>query len=152
MHPDFPLPDINWEPTREFWAGAARGELMITRCDRCAHFVWYPQPPCRYCGGQQLRWERVSGRGTLFSWSVLHYAWIPQFKSQLPFVTGLVALVEAPAVRVVSYIAECPADALRCDMPVHAVFRPLRYPGSEGAVVAPVFVPTAPGTIRAPDR
>jgi uncharacterized protein len=141
MHPDFPLPDIDWAPTREFWTGAARGELLITRCDACGRYVWYPEAPCRYCGGAHLTWTRVSGRGTLFSWSVLHYAWIPQFKEQLPFVSGLVALEEDPAVRVVSYIVDCGTAALRCDMPVRAVFRPLHYPGVAREVVAPLFVP-----------
>jgi uncharacterized OB-fold protein len=141
MHADFPLPDVNWEPTREFWAGAARGELLITRCDACARYVWYPESPCRSCGGAHLTWTPVSGRGRLFSWSVVHYAWIPQFKDQLPFVTGLVALEEAPAVRVVSYIVDCPPEKLRCDLPVSVVFRALRYPGGARQVIAPVFVP-----------
>ena len=139
MHADFPLPDVNWEPTREFWAGAARGELLITRCEACGRFVWYPESPCRHCGGARLTWTQVSGHGTLFSWSVLHYAWIPQFKEQLPFVTGLVALQEDPAVRVVSYIVDCPPEKLRCDMAVAVVFRPLRYPGVMAEVVAPMF-------------
>ena len=139
MHANFPLPDINWEPTRELWAGAARGELRITRCTACARFVWYPQPPCRFCGADALTWTTVSGRGTLFSWSVLHHAWIPQFKEQLPFVTALVALAEDPPVRFVSYIVDCPIESLRCDMPVHVVFRPLRYPGVVGEVMAPMF-------------
>jgi hypothetical protein len=141
MHPDFPLPDVTWEPTREFWAAAARGELVITRCDACARYVWYPETPCRYCGGTQLTWTRVSGRGTLFSWSVVHFAWIPQFREQLPFVTGLVALPEDPAVRVVSYIVDCAPAQLRCDMPLRAVFRPLRYPGVAREVIAPLFAP-----------
>lgn len=142
MHPDFPLPDIAWEPTREFWAGAARGQLVIPRCDTCSRYVWYPQPPCRFCGASRLTWTAVSGYGTLFSWSVVHYAWIPQFKDQLPFVAGLVALREDAAVRIVSYIIDCPPDALRCDMSVHVVFRPLTYPGVGSSVMAPLFAPT----------
>jgi uncharacterized OB-fold protein len=141
MHADFPLPDVTWEPTREFWAGAARGELMITRCDSCSRYVWYPESPCRHCSGSHLTWTPVSGRGTLFSWSVLHHAWIPQFKEQLPFVTGLVALEEDPAVRVISYIVDCSDADLRCEMPVRVVFRPLRYPGVAREVVAPLFRP-----------
>ena len=141
MRADFPLPDLSWEPTRELWAGAARGVLQVTRCDACGRFVWYPETPCRYCGGAHLTWSEVSGRGTLFSWSVVHYAWIPQLADRLPFVTGLVALAEDPAVRLVTYVVDCRPDALRCDMPVHVVFRPLRYPGVERTVIAPLFVP-----------
>jgi uncharacterized OB-fold protein len=148
MHPQFPLPDVTWEPTREFWAGAARGTLLITRCDTCHRYVWYPESPCRYCEGTHLTWTRVSGRGTLFSWSVLHYAWIPQFKDQLPFVTALVALEEDPAVRVVSYVVDCAADQLRAEMPLQVVFRPLRYPGVSAEVVAPLFAPRKEATLN----
>lgn len=143
MHTDFPLPDVHWEPTREFWAGAARGVLLLPRCDTCARFVWYPETPCRGCGGERLTWIEVSGRGRLFSWSVVRHAWIPQFAAQLPFVTALVALDEDPRVRLVTYVVDCAPDALRCDMPVRAVFRPLRYPGVTGEVVAPLFIPSA---------
>lgn len=142
MHPDFPLPDVEWAPTREFWAGAARGALRIPRCETCARWVWYPEPPCRWCGGTAMSWHDVSGRGHLFSWSVVRYAWIPQVAERLPFVTGLVALVEDPAVRVVSYIVDAAPASLRCDQPVHAVFRPLRYPGVERTVMAPLFTPS----------
>lgn len=143
MHANFPLPDVNWEPTRPFWAAAARGALMIPRCDGCQHLLWYPETPCRRCGGSDLTWTEVSGRGRLFAWSVVRHAWIPQLADRLPFVTGLVALEEDPAVRLVSYIVDCTPDALHNDMPVGVVFRPLRYPGVTGEVVAPLFVPLA---------
>jgi uncharacterized OB-fold protein len=141
MHPDFPLPDVDWEPTRPFWAGAARGALCIPRCDACGRYVWYPEMPCRHCGGGSLTWTEVSGRGRLFSWSTVHYAWIPQLADRLPFATGLVALAEDPAVRLVTYIVDCPLEALRCEMPVRVVFRPLRYRGVAGEVMAPLFAP-----------
>ena len=57
----------------------------------------------------------------------------------MPFVTGLVALAEDPAVRVVTSIMDCAPEQLRCDLPVHAVFRPLRYPGVAREVIAPMF-------------
>ena len=141
MHPHFPLPDVTWEPTRPFWAGAARSVLTLPRCDACARLVWYPETPCRHCDGGHLTWSQISGRGTLFSWSVVRHAWIPQVADRLPFVTGLVAVEEDPSVRLVTYIVDCPIDALRCDLPVRVVFRPLRYAGVEGEVVAPMFAP-----------
>lgn len=141
MHADFPLPDVDWEPTREFWAGAARGALVIPRCDACARYVWYPETPCRHCGAERLTWTAVSGRGRLFAWSVVHHAWIPQFADRLPFATGVVALEEDPAVRLVTYIVDCDPQRLRCDQPVRVVFRPLRYAGVTGEVLAPMFAP-----------
>ncbi len=44
--PDFPLPDLEDPLTAEFFAGAARGELVIPRCAGCDRWVWYPEPAC----------------------------------------------------------------------------------------------------------
>jgi uncharacterized OB-fold protein len=143
MHGGFPLPDVTWEPTRELFAGAARGELRMPRCDACGRYVWYPETPCRHCGGAHLTWTTMSGRGALFSWSIVHFPWIPQFASLVPLVTGLVALAEDPGVRLVTRIVDAAPAELRCDQPVTAVFRPLRFDGVAGEVVVPMFRLTA---------
>jgi uncharacterized OB-fold protein len=138
---DFPLPDTDWPPTRPFWAGAARGELVLPRCDACGRFVWYPDARCRACGASGHTWTAVSGRGRLFSWSVVRRAFIPQFADGVPYVTGLVAIDEDPAVRLVTRVVDCDPTALRPDLPVRVVFRPLRFPGIARTVTAPMFTP-----------
>ncbi len=60
-----PLPDTDWDLTREFWAGAARAELMIPRCAACSEYVWYPREQCPACDALEVPWVKVSGRGTL---------------------------------------------------------------------------------------
>jgi hypothetical protein len=141
MRPDFPLPDVDWPPTREFWAGAARGELVIPRCDACGALVWYPEPRCPTCAGERFTGSPMSGRGRLFSWAVVRRAFLPQFETLVPYVAALVALEEEPAVRLVTRLVDCAPEALRIDMPVRAVFRPLRFPGIAREVMAPLFVP-----------
>ena len=63
------------------------------------------------------------------------------FAAKLPFVSGLVALEEDPAVRLVTNVVDCPIEDLRVDMPVLAVFRPLSFPDVSREVVAPMFTP-----------
>jgi uncharacterized OB-fold protein len=138
---EFPLPDVAWPPTREYWAGAARGELVVPRCDACGRYVWYPDGACRFCDGAAHTWTRVSGRGRLFSWSIVHRPFIPQLADLVPFVTGLVAIDEDPAVRLATFVVDCPHERLRIDMPVAVTFRPLRFAGVAGSVTAPLFAP-----------
>jgi uncharacterized protein len=142
---DFPLPDMEWPPTREFWAAAARGELAIPRCEGCGRLHWYPEERCRRCGGERHAWERMSGRGELFTWVVLQHAFLPQFRESLPFVSALVALEEDPAVRLATRIVECDPASLTKDMPVEVVFRPLAFAGIERTVTAPFFRPREGG-------
>ena len=138
---DFPLPDVDWPPTREFWSAAARNELVLPRCDACARYVWYPDGACRACGATTRTWTRVSGNGHLFSWSVVHRPFIPQFANLVPFVTALVAIDEDPAVRLSTFLVDCDPQKPHMDMRVAVVFRPLRFAGVAGTVVAPLFKP-----------
>jgi len=135
------LPDLHWEPTREFWRAAQRRELAIPRCDACGAFVWYPAPRCRRCESEALTWTRVSGEATLFSWAVVTRALFAAFAAKAPYVTGLVALREAPEVRLVTTLVDCAPADLRMDMPVCVAFRPLEFPGDTRRVLAPMFTP-----------
>jgi uncharacterized protein len=141
MRPEFPLPDTTWAPTAEFWAGAARHELRIPHCGRCGRACWYPRERCRDCGGSSFTWRTMSGRGTLFSWVVVTHAFLPHFGDLVPFVPGLVALDEDPAVRVATRVVDVDPDALAFDLPVRVTFRPISFAGVEGSVTAPLFVP-----------
>jgi len=141
---DFPLPDLTDERTAEYFAGAARGELVLPRCDSCNRFVWYPVDECPHCGAGSFTWTRVSGRGRVFTWTVVRRAFLPAFEEMVPFVTALVSLEEDPAVRIVSYIVDCDPDELAADLPVEVVFRPLQFPTvPDRGVPVPMFVPAA---------
>lgn len=136
---EFPFPELDFEPARPFWEAAARGELAIPRCRACRAFAWYPRERCGACGGGDLAWEPVSGRGTLFSFTVVRHAFAKPFAPHVPYTTGLVALAEDPAVRLATLLVGCDPAALRIDQPVRVVFRDLPWPGA--AVPAPLFTP-----------
>ena len=74
----FPAPGsvgvIRADPRSEpFFAAAARGELLVKRCDECATWLGPSASGCPACGQDaRLSWAAVSGRGTLISWSVLY--------------------------------------------------------------------------------
>jgi uncharacterized OB-fold protein len=136
---DFPLPDVDDPLTAPFFAGAARGELVITRCATCGDYVWYPQDACPRDGGA-LTWTAVSGRGTLFSWAVVRRAFLPAFEDRVPFVTALVALVEDPAVRLPTYLVDAEPETLRADEPVQVTFRALAFTTvPDKSVIVPMF-------------
>lgn len=143
MREGFPLPDVDWEPTREFWAGAARKELRLPRCSACGRFHWYPDGDvCTSCGAKGIVWETIGGQGRLFTWVVLEHAFLPQYASELPFVSALVTLDDAPGVRLPTRMVDCPTESLRIDQAVEVCFRPLRFEGVDGEVLAPLFRPT----------
>jgi uncharacterized OB-fold protein len=136
---DFPLPDVDDPLTAPYFAGAARGELLIPRCENCGAYVWYPADVCPHDGGS-LTWTAMSGRGTLFTWAVVRRAFLPAFEDRVPFVTALVALEEDPAVRLCTYVIGAEPADLVADSPVTVTFRPLEFATvPDKSVVVPMF-------------
>jgi Predicted nucleic-acid-binding protein containing a Zn-ribbon len=143
---EFPLPDVDDPLTGELFAGAARGELVIPRCEECERFIWYPAAECAECGSSRVRWVPVSGDATLFSWAVVRRAFLPAFAEMVPFVTALVALVEDPAVRLCTYIVDVEAESLTADIALHVTFRTLSFPTvPDRTVMVPMFAPSNGG-------
>ncbi len=137
----FPLPDVSNPFLAPFFDGAAKGELLITRCRLCDVLVWYPEESCPTCSND-LEWVQVSGRATLFSWAVVRRPFLPAFEDMVPFVTALVALDEDPHVRLCSFIVDVDPEPLSIDSPVEVVFRPLQFATVPGQfVIVPMFKP-----------
>lgn len=49
----------------------AANEFVIQRCCDCSRAVFYPRMLCPYCASRALKWERPSGRGTIYSTTVV---------------------------------------------------------------------------------
>jgi len=97
----FPLPAIT-DDTRPFWDGCRRHELVVQRCTSCGTLRHPPAPACWKCRGFAHEWIAVSGRGTIFSHAVVHRAFLPELASHVPYTVVVVALDDAPGIRLVS--------------------------------------------------
>ena len=112
-----PLPSLD---NREFYEAAARGELRFQRCGDCGAWRHYPRPICSVCLSRRHSWERASGRGELYSWTVIHGPTLPAFEAELPYIVGDVLLDEG--LHFQSRIAECRPEALRAGLELEAIF------------------------------
>ncbi|WP_282798156.1 Zn-ribbon domain-containing OB-fold protein [Streptomyces sp. CC224B] len=137
--PRFDLPETD-AFTRPYWDAAAAGHLLIRRCRAadCGRAHHYPREFCPYCWSEDVTWERASGHGTLYTWSVVHRNDLPPFGARVPYVAAVVDLAEGP--RTMTEVVDCDGAALRVGMPVAVAFRR----AAEGVVV-PVFRPRGSG-------
>uniref|UniRef100_UPI003516CA08 Zn-ribbon domain-containing OB-fold protein n=1 Tax=Henriciella pelagia TaxID=1977912 RepID=UPI003516CA08 len=78
---------------------------------------------CAKCGSPEFSWERSTGKGTLFSWTITHQARHPAFAADIPFVAALVELEEG--VRMATRLINCDHESLRLDLPVELTFEPV---------------------------
>ena len=78
--------------SRPFWAGLADGKVMLQRCGACERWVFYPRNRCPGCLSPDLDWHEVSGKGTLYTYTVTHQATSPHFAGDVPQVLAVVEL------------------------------------------------------------
>jgi uncharacterized OB-fold protein len=84
-------PMVN-QDTAYFWAGTARSELRVQRCEQCGRLRHPPGPACPDCGGTRLGYVLARGTGTIYSYVVHHHPPVPG--RRCPFVIALVDLPE----------------------------------------------------------
>ena len=127
-----PLP-IPTPETQHFWDGCKDDQLLLQRCDECAHVYYPPRPFCPSCSCRAVSVFAASGRATLASYVINHR---PHPAWDEPHSIAIVQLEEGP--RMATNIVGCEQtpDALQLDMPVEVVFEPV----SED-ITLPLFQP-----------
>lgn len=110
-----PVPDGD---TRPFWDAAKEHHLVIQRCQDCQTAIFYPRAVCPTCMSDRITWIEASGRGTIYSYTVVHRA-PPGFQDSVPYVVALIDLDEGA--RMMSNVVDDPAK-VRIGAPVEVLF------------------------------
>ena len=115
MTPQRPLPEIT-PLTEPFWAAAKAKKLVLQKCAKCDEYQFPPELACTHCGSPDIDWVEVSGRASLYSWTVAHPPMLPYFQQRSPWPVVAVQLEEGP--RMISNIAETLVDEYEVGMPL----------------------------------
>ncbi len=119
-------PPVNPE-TKAFWDAAARGRLMLKKCQACGQIHYYPRALCPYCLSERTEWLPASGRATVYSYSVMR-------RAPVPYAIAYVSLEEG--VTIMTNLVDCDFDRIRIGQKVRLVFKP-----SDGGPPVPMFTP-----------
>jgi uncharacterized OB-fold protein len=117
--PSRPLPAITPEMA-PFWDAARRHELVTQRCLECGTYRFPAREVCSRCLSRRAEWERVSGRGRVFSVVVMHQANHPWFAARTPYAVVVVELEEGA--RMLSSVVGPEPHGIRIGMPVEVTF------------------------------
>jgi len=113
-----PYPSPTSQP---FWDGLDRGELLFQRCGMCGASTHTPAIVCSHCGSRTLTWEASTGRGTVYSWTIV---WRPQTPAfSVPYVPIIVDLEEGW--QMLSNLIGCAHDAVHVGQAVEVEFHTL---------------------------
>lgn len=94
--PRRPLPRSTELDTAAFWAATKNKEFRYQQCANCGTVVWHPRAHCTGCVDGQLEWKVSSGRGTIYSYSVVRQSYHPFFRQLVPYAVAYVDLEEGP--------------------------------------------------------
>lgn len=114
-----PIPVPNFD-NAGFWDGCRLHELRLQRCTSCTSVRHPPRPMCPQCNSLDYEWTPVSGRGVIYSFTIVHGPTLPVFQERAPYNVVVVQLEEGPFI--VSNVVAAEGKALRIGLPVEVAF------------------------------
>lgn len=133
--PTRPLPLVDEHDTRAFWKATKDKQLTYQQCRDCGTVVFYAKRQCTGCTGGTLEWKTASGKGTVYTYSVVRQSYHPFFRQKVPYAVAWIDLEEGP--RILSNITGV-GDALKdvqCGMQVQVEWE------EHEALCIPLFKP-----------
>lgn len=115
-----PIPSRETEP---FWDGCAKEQLLLQQCTRCQRYRHPPSPICPDCLSSEHEWVQASGRGTVYTFSIVRHAFRRAWEPLVPYVLGVIELAEGP--RLLSNVVDVAPEEVRIGMEVELMFEPI---------------------------
>jgi uncharacterized protein len=128
-----PMDLVGDELDAPFWQGCARGEFLVHRCTACSRAYW-PASTCIDHGSSSMQWQPASGKGEVFTYTVVHHPYDRSFIDKLPYAACVVKLDEGPFFH--TDLVGCAPDAVHVGMRVVVTFAAL-----DDGFVIPHFAP-----------
>jgi uncharacterized OB-fold protein len=120
--------------SKPFWDGCGRNELLLQRCSACGTLRHPPSPVCANCLSDQAEWIRASGRGTVYTFTVVRQVLARGWDEKIPYIVAVIELDEG--VKVLTNLTNVVPEAVTIGMPVEVTFEEL-----DGTTKLPLFQP-----------
>ena len=105
-----------------------RYALVGEICPHCENKIFPPRDVCPYCGGEAKQQYAFSGRGEVYSYTVMHDA-PAGYEQNAPYTVALVKLEEGPMVT--AQLTDLGDQPVEIGMPVEMVTRKIRADGDD---------------------
>jgi hypothetical protein len=116
-----------------YWREAPyRYSLIGNKCKKCCKVYYPPRKVCRVCGSKELEEVKLSERGKVVTFTVIHTPPVG-YEKYAPYVVGVVELENG--VRVLSQIVDCKPEDIAIGTDVEATFRRVTEDGESGLIL-----------------
>ena len=115
-----PVPD---ELDKPFYDACNEDRLVVQNCSACSRLQHPPQATCPQCGSaDQLEWQEMSGRGTIYSYGVVYDTPIALLQADQPYNVAVIQLEDDPDVAMYSHLPGTPLDEVPIGAAVEVMF------------------------------
>ena len=87
---------VNSLSSHQYWESLRAQGFSLPQCQACKEFHFYLRPACPACGSLDIQAVVTSGRGIVYSFSIVYRAPSPAFEKDVPYVVAIVATDEGP--------------------------------------------------------
>ena len=87
---------VNPLSDHQYWESLRAQGFSLLQCQTCKEFHFYLRPACPACGSLDIQAVVTSGRGNVYSFSIVYRAPSPAFEKDVPYVVAIVATDEGP--------------------------------------------------------
>jgi uncharacterized OB-fold protein len=104
--------------SKPFWTAASEHRLVCGQCVDCKTYRMPPSPFCPRCRSQEVHWQELTGRGTIFTYTVIHHPVLPMLSRSVPYAVAAVTLPDAGGVRLLGNLVGVDSEDLAVGMEV----------------------------------
>ncbi len=107
---------------------------MLQLCTVCKTYRHPPSPICPNCLSDRAEWIKASGKGTVYTFTIVRQALARGWEERIPYVVAVITLDEGPTF--LTNLVNVHPDAVMIGMPVVVTFSEL-----DGETKLPLFEP-----------
>jgi uncharacterized OB-fold protein len=127
--PEWSLPALD-AFNREWFTS---GRVAVQECSACGTLQHPPEEVCAACGSTAFGTRDLAPTGTVYSYTIIHHAANCALSPSIPYAVVLVAVDEAPGVRVVGNLIDATVEDVAIGLPVEVVWD--ERPVDDGEIV-----------------
>ncbi|HLF76790.1 MAG TPA: Zn-ribbon domain-containing OB-fold protein [Dehalococcoidia bacterium] len=114
-----PRPDLEG-PGAPYWQAAREHKLVCQKCSECGTYLFPPTAICENCLFSRLEWVKLSGKGTVWSFIIMHQKYYNSFADDLPYNIAVVRSAEGP--KFLTNLVGIENEDIKVEMPVEVYF------------------------------
>ena len=108
--------------SRPFWEATKERKLLLQYCRDTGRYQFFGRPVSLFTGRRNLEWREASGKGKVYTFTVVHQPHTSAWNAHVPYIIGSIELDEG--VRIMAHLVNCAPEAVTIGMRLRLTWSP----------------------------